>query len=95
MTITARGNTVCILVRRFNRNAKNEIWENFTPIQQKSPNDDEIFNAMESDGLKLGEWVTVSDSFESDWPFAKRYPGPEHDPFKTGLRLTTCLEHPF
>jgi len=95
MTKTARGDTVCILIRRINFNAKNETWENFTPIQQK-PNDEKIFNAMESDGLKLGEWVTVPDPFESDWPFAKRYPGarcppePAFDGFKTGLRLTMC-----
>ncbi len=96
MTNKARGKTVCILIRRVNFNAKNETWENFTPIPQRSPNDEKIFNALESDGLKLGEWVTVPDPFESDWPFTKRYPGsrcppePVYKGYKTGLRLTMC-----
>jgi hypothetical protein len=75
MTKEARGKTVCLLVRRVESNVKTETWENFTPIPQQSPEDDKIFHALESDGLKLGEWVTVPDPFESDWPFAKRYPG--------------------
>jgi len=94
MTKEARGKTVCILVRKVNFNAKNETWENFTPILQKSPNDEKILNALESDGLELGEWVTVPDPFESAWPFAKRYPGarcppePVYEGNKTGLKLT-------
>jgi hypothetical protein len=80
MTKEARGITACILVRRVNFNAKNETWDNFTPIPMKSPNDDKILNALESDGLKLGEWVTVPDPFEKDWPFEKRYPGARYPP---------------
>jgi len=92
MTKTARGNTVCMLVRRMNFNAKDETWENFTPILQK-PGDEEIFDALESDGLKLGEWVTVPDPFESEWPFRRRYlgascpPEPVYKGYKTGLKL--------
>jgi hypothetical protein len=94
MTKEARGKTVCVLVWRVDFNAKDETWENFTPLPQKSPNDDKIINALESDGLKLGEWVTVPDPFEDEFPFSRRYPGarcppePVYGGYKTGLRLT-------
>ena len=44
-----------------------ETWDDFIPIQQTSaPNDEEIFKALEADGLKLGEWfMTVLDPFEN------------------------------
>jgi len=74
MTRQERGKSVCLLVRRVNFNAKNETWNNFTPMPKKSQ-DDDFFNILGSDGLKLGEWITVPDPFEKDWPFAKRYPG--------------------
>ncbi len=75
MTKEDRGKPVCLLVRRVNLNTKNETWNNFTPVPKKSPEDDDIFNTLGNDGLKLGEWITVPDPFEKDWPFAKRYPG--------------------
>ena len=72
MTKKARGKTVCILVQV--QEDVNETWDNFTPIPPKSK-DEEIYTAFESDGLQLGEWVTVPDPYGADWPFYKRYPG--------------------
>ena len=95
MTKEARGESICLLVRRVDFNVQNETWNNnFTPLPHKPANDDNISNALESDGLKLGEWVTVPDPFEDEWPFSKRYPGarcppePVYEGFSTGLRLT-------
>jgi hypothetical protein len=91
MTKEARGKSTCILVRRVDGDAK-ETWDDFTPIQQKLPNDEEIFKALEADGLKLGEWITVPDPFEHQWPFARRYPGarcppePVYPGLSTGIR---------
>jgi len=73
MTKEARGKSACILVR-LTENVVDEAWDNFTTIPAKSK-DDEIFSAFESDGLKLGEWVTVPDPFGAEWPFYRRYPG--------------------
>ena len=75
MTKVARGNLECILVRRVDFDAKNESWDNFTLIPQKFPQDQELFNTLKNDGLQLGEWVTVPDPFDNDWPFERRYPG--------------------
>ena len=61
-------------------NAKNESWDDFTPIPQKFPRDQELWDELNNDGLKLGEWVTVPDPFENDWPFDKRYPGARYPP---------------
>ncbi len=80
MTKAERGNVECILVRRIDFNAKNESWDNFTPISQKFPSDQELFKTLEYDGLELGEWVTIPDPFENDWPFEKRYPGARYPP---------------
>jgi hypothetical protein len=55
--------------------AKDETLENFTPIPFNVAEDQSIVDALESDGLKLGEWVTVPDPFQEDWPFERRYPG--------------------
>ena len=94
MTKEARGKSVCILVRRVHFNAENETWNEFIPIPRKSPKDEEIFNALENDGLKLGEWITVPDPFEDDWPFTKRHPGarcppePVYEGNRTGLKLS-------
>jgi len=70
MTKEARGKTVCILVQ-VEVDVKYESWDEFTEIPPKS-NDDEVFTALEKDGLKLGEWVTVPDPYQ---PFYKRHPG--------------------
>jgi len=68
------GTTICLLVRRVNFKVKDETWNNFTPMAHKPDTDDKISNALEKDGLKLGEWVTVPDPFEDEWPFEKRHP---------------------
>ena len=73
MTKEARGKTVCILVQ-VEVDVKDESWDEFTEIPPKS-NDDEVFTAFEKDGLKFGEWVTVPDPYQEDWPFYKRHPG--------------------
>ena len=73
MTKEARGTTVCILVQ-VEVHVKDETWDEFTEIPPKS-NDDEVFTALEKDGLKLGKWVTVPDPYQEDWPFYKRHPG--------------------
>jgi hypothetical protein len=80
MSKVARGNVQCILVRRIDFNAKNESWDDFTQIPQKFPRDQQLFDQLNDDGLKLGEWVTVPDPFDNDWPFEKRYPGARYPP---------------
>ena len=51
--------------------------------------DREIFERCKADGLHLGEWITVPDPWESDWPFAKRHPGKRCPP---DLKLVEVLE---
>jgi len=93
MSKEAHGESICLLVRRVDFEVKNETWENFTSLPHKPAKDDKISNALEKDGLKLGEWVTVPDPFEDEWPFSKRYPGaccppgPVYEGLSTGLRL--------
>ena len=81
MTKESSGETVCILVQ-VEVDVKYESWDEFTKIPPKS-NDDKVFTAFEKDGLKLGEWVTVPDPYEEDWPFYKRHP----DIFPADLRI--------
>ncbi len=74
MTTDKRGNPVCILVRRAHF-TRNDTWGNFTEIPIKSPGDQDMVEWLKRDGLKLGDWVTIPDPFEDEWPFARRYPG--------------------
>ncbi len=94
MTKEARGKGLCLLVRRVDFNVKDETWESFTPLPHKPVKDDKISDPLEKDGLKLGEWITVPDPFEDEWPFWKRYPGARYPPGpvyegsgSTGLKL--------
>ncbi len=79
MTPEKRGQSICILVRRAHF-VKNETWDNFTPIPMKPAKDEDVFKWLANDGLKLGEWITVPDPFQDEWPFERRHPGATFPP---------------
>ena len=60
--------------------ANDETLSNSTPIPFNIAEDQSVFNVLESDGLRLGEWITVPDPFEEKWPFERRYPGAPYPP---------------
>ena len=74
MTKEARGNELCLLVQQV-CTANDETLDNFTPMPLNIAKDQSVFKALESDGLVLGEWITVPDPFEEEWPFERRHPG--------------------
>lgn len=74
MTKESRGGDVCILVLHA-CNTDGESLDSFTQISSNTVEDRKIFDALEGDGLKLGEWITIPDPYQEDWPFHKRYPG--------------------
>ena len=78
MTTETRGNSLCILVRHV-RLVNDENVKEFEPIPMNLA-DEKIIESLAKDGLKLGEWVTIPDPFEDEWPFAKRYPGKKCPP---------------
>ncbi len=79
MTKEARGSEVCILVQQV-RTANLETLNNFTPISLNTAKDQSVYKALEGDGLVLGEWITVPDPFEEEWPFERRHPGAPYPP---------------
>jgi hypothetical protein len=57
------------------KEVEGETLENFMPIVM-TKKDEKLREHLFQDGLKEElEWVTVPDPFETQWPFAKRFPG--------------------
>ncbi|KAE9408936.1 hypothetical protein BT96DRAFT_913621, partial [Gymnopus androsaceus JB14] len=73
MTPDNCGDSVCFLISRLYRTST-ETWKKFDPLSMRDE-DKELFARCKEDGLLLGEWITIPDPWEDDWPFAKRYPG--------------------
>ena len=69
-----RGRDVSVFIQQV-YNVDGETLDNFTPIPLDTVEDQKVFEALEKDGLKLGEWITVPDPFEEEWPYERRYPG--------------------
>jgi hypothetical protein len=57
------------------KDVEGETLGNFSPIVM-TEKDEKLRECLFQDGLKEElEWVTVPDLFETQWPFAKRFPG--------------------
>ncbi|KAF5350183.1 hypothetical protein D9757_013077 [Collybiopsis confluens] len=75
MTPDDVGGSVCFLMSRLNRTSK-ENWKKFEDLGMREE-DMTLLTRCNEDGLKLeaGNWVTLADPWETEWPFYLRYPG--------------------
>ncbi|KIK57847.1 hypothetical protein GYMLUDRAFT_246508 [Collybiopsis luxurians FD-317 M1] len=67
------GDSVCFLVSRLYRSST-DTWNNYKGLDMREQ-DHALFERVTHDGLALGEWITIADPWEDDWPFYKRHPG--------------------
>lgn len=73
---------MCILIQQV-RTTNDETLDTSIPLN--TADDQSVFKALERDGLKLSEWVTVPDPFEEEWPFERRHPGALYPPETSNL----------
>ncbi|KAF5358843.1 hypothetical protein D9757_014246 [Collybiopsis confluens] len=75
MTPEDVGGSVCFLMSRLNRTSKGS-WKNFGDLDMRDE-DVTLVTRCNEDGLriKIGDWMTVADPWEAEWPFYLRYPG--------------------
>lgn len=72
MTPEDVGDSVCFIVSRLYR-CKTETLYNYDKLQMRDQ-DRQLHDELVQDGLLLGDWITIPDPWEDDWPFAKRHP---------------------
>lgn len=85
------GQSECVLVCRLNRNSK-ETWNKFQILEERDK-DIELRKKLALDGLEVGEWVTIPDPLEDEWPFARRHPGKRcpPDPEIIAMEQEPCI----
>ncbi|KAJ7802417.1 hypothetical protein B0H14DRAFT_2892274, partial [Mycena olivaceomarginata] len=67
------GTDRCLLIGRIYR-ASTETWKKYDELEER-PQDVARREAMVADGLELGQWLTVPDPWQDEWPFYVRHPG--------------------
>ena len=79
------GTDRCLLIGRIYR-ASTETWKKYEELEER-PQDVARREAMVADGLELGQWLTVPDPWQDEWPFNVRHPGKRPAPEDLSLAL--------